>query len=952
MLTIYRWIILSLALFFLVFLTKSAFAQCTGSGVAAEIWGEGCENNRCYGPEGNGQYFTITTTCSGSSASNCRRPFVISATSCQDLEPSGCLETGSRVDEYTNFGCSWTGSSPSQCSSYPGLLQSCGGAGQCCSGGTTCARSACASGSYRCLNPGCGPLNSSACNYAVGCCSPYEPNSFSVCACPSVNPPNALSPLNGLVCPGNQNLTWNGSAPKYNLRVDAPLSLDYTTTCNKPSGKDGVNGECVDGLKKTKWKYDFTRKGQDYRWWVHSNNTCGLSAPREGNVTVAEDPGDPLTLKFGGQSPLANNTITIPPGSTTISWGRPTNYALIKDLEYQVRIDDSINGWSGCNPASNPNDVCQNQTGLDRNYTYNFQAGRSYAVRIVSQSPCAGLVDGTTARIYVNQNLAGTQPTAPNNIQVEETNNIDPNTTPNIQTRDIQVRWTAPSSWGVASPAPNSNNYALVIKTVSGTAPTAPAGKGPTPTPPPPSGTEIYRVENIPGGQVLFDTADACPAGASCDPVHPLKANAQYQVQVCARNVNISNFDGTCSAPVIFTKQPYRTGTFTGNYWLYNTSASPKCMSPGALNNPSFTLNGTNFTTPTCDGDSSSYTCSFELDNINADPNPSNTIANLSINNIGAYNGLYCPTAATVCSAGGNPVISTCTSPQLVSNFTLDRNVANVAVTQDIYMDPGIVSYYKFKNASYYSRSVINSAIPTTPQAYDSDDNTQKRFIIGDLDGTYEGVGVVTSTSSTGTNFGSATPPSGKVTEKSWLNTSYIPNPTTYLAFKSRALSSGATLISNMGSNPFGSETTGIWVYTPPSGTLNIDASAGSFDPAWLSGKSIVLIVDGDVNINQNIDPSANGYVAIVAKKIIIKQAATYLRGIFAADDIDLDGATDINPLKIRGNLVSFQPPTNLNMRARSTLSQPSLFVVFDPVHYIKLLSNIATPIRTFKIKQ
>ena len=199
---------------------------------------------------------------------------------------------------------------------------------------------------------------------------------------------------------------------------------------------------------------------------------------------------------------------------------------------------------------------------------------------------------------------------------------------------------------------------------------------------------------------------------------------------------------------------------------------------------------------------------------------------------------------------------------------------------------PVLGPWSKLKDASFLSGERIQSYIPASPVAYDTDDTTQPYFIVGD-----GGVVAASSIALSGLN-GSA-----KANSQDWQDGAYsMPPPAMlpqdYITYvKGRKETKNITSLDQIDSD-------GIYVYT---GTTALDITSV---PATLNQYNMVLVSEMQVNINPSDDffkPEKS--VAIVSPVIDFGDNVKEAKGIFISLKTDTGTTTD-QGLKIVGNLL------------------------------------------------
>jgi hypothetical protein len=117
--------------------------------------------------------------------------------------------------------------------------------------------------------------------------------------------------------------------------------------------------------------------------------------------------------------------------------------------------------------------------------------------------------------------------------------------------------------------------------------------------------------------------------------------------------------------------------------------------------------------------------------------------------------------------------------------------------------------------------------------------------------------------------------------------------------------------------------------------------SSGGFPATILNYDVVIIAPSNTVTINVNLVPNSGHSWAIIANAMNFNSESTSAEGIFIANSVTINDATDANGgLKIKGNLVA---GSLTNSRDRTDNSKPTLFVVLDPTKYVDLLPYLST---------
>jgi hypothetical protein len=314
--------------------------------------------------------------------------------------------------------------------------------------------------------------------------------------------------------------------------------------------------------------------------------------------------------------------------------------------------------------------------------------------------------------------------------------------------------------------------------------------------------------------------------------------------------------------------------------------------------------------TPPAGQTKSSYRCTAVF---NALSNPAQNL-NLSASATG-YSSAYW-TAANACTDT--------TSNSLPVNVS--SGGSTVYDNKDIFFK-NVTSWIKLKNSSFSSLTSLNNVIPLNIVAYDAaDDNASQRYFIINSAGNDPGL-VAASSINTGT---------ADVSSKNWgtasADISIRMRPSDFLSYvRSRK---EYTTVSNLGDITTNNYNKQILVLTGP---ITIDNTNKSI----FDNKSLVLIINGNLNLNFTTFNPTGGYVAFLSTgTITFASTTTEARGIFISPTVDLGTNSNLG-IKIIGNLVALN--NLINGRQWTDNSKPSVFVVFDQSYYINLLPYLST---------
>ncbi|PJC81458.1 hypothetical protein CO007_04470, partial [Candidatus Roizmanbacteria bacterium CG_4_8_14_3_um_filter_36_10] len=303
------------------------------------------------------------------------------------------------------------------------------------------------------------------------------------------------------------------------------------------------------------------------------------------------------------------------------------------------------------------------------------------------------------------------------------------------------------------------------------------------------------------------------------------------------------------------------------------------------------------------------------LSNVSGGPGPGTYSFSWTPSATGSYT-VYCEADAASANCFGyqtcvgSPPNYSCTGPTTSATVTVSN--------------PG--PWYKLKNTSLYKNGNIDINVAQNINKFtdgDSDDDGTRYIIIGN------------SGTATAQNTFSPGPPYNPISASgnNWYNNTYsfsqlfISNFSSYVRSRKQsvdivALGTGSSLESSKVNFISGDQTI-------------TDANLTDAPTAF------VLIVSGNVTVNNNLNSSSARQITIIATgQLTFSKTTQYANGIFIAPSIVIDGETppgsDTIGLKIKGNLISSS--TSTSNRNRTDNSRPSLFVVLDPDQYLSLL--------------
>lgn len=237
---------------------------------------------------------------------------------------------------------------------------------------------------------------------------------------------------------------------------------------------------------------------------------------------------------------------------------------------------------------------------------------------------------------------------------------------------------------------------------------------------------------------------------------------------------------------------------------------------------------------------------------------------------------------------------------------------------------PASGPWVKLKSTSYYSNNNLINNIPLVPVAYDSDDNTNPYFIIGQ-----PGAGLTAASSINLTTLNSNAKPNNSDWSATGYSAVYSMTPAT---FRSYVIGRKEyKTISALGSI----DQDGIYLWNGANPLPINDTNKVRFD-----NYNVVLITSGTINFNTASFAPTNGSTAFIASSIGFSNITQEAEGIFIADSIST-GTTANLGLKITGNLVAQSSFTNNRKWTNSNV--PSVFIVFDQLKYLDLFPFLST---------
>ncbi len=406
-------------------------------------------------------------------------------------------------------------------------------------------------------------------------------------------------------------------------------------------------------------------------------------------------------------------------------------------------------------------------------------------------------------------------------------------------------------------------------------------------------------IDGLPGDQLCSVTA-GCSSGALSGQFVPSALTAgSYQLQVAGRNSSIEGLKSNPVDAVIDTGVPGAVGNFIAN---------SSCVAGSPSINFSWT--------PQAEEASDCLTTVYQLQ-ISVNSDYSSPVVNEESLALPSYT-FNDPQNGTTYYARVRAVEKEGTS--IVHDVTLNWVILSAS---------GVTAscpWYKLKNTSLH-KSLLNVSIPTSPDRFDEEDTNEGYLDIGQA-------GIISSDNPiTLTSLSAA----------GWKIDSYSRNnillPEYFLEYvRSRKEYSTITELTadNIATNK---------IYFIQSTDLPLNSGNLPF----FEGKNVVLIVQGNVDINEDFELVSGALAVIATDTIKIKSSATSLTGIFIGNSVDFaydiaSGSTTGNPLKIDGNIIAINGGQSELKRSRSdNPNKPSIFVVLDPLKYVNLLPYLST---------
>jgi len=336
----------------------------------------------------------------------------------------------------------------------------------------------------------------------------------------------------------------------------------------------------------------------------------------------------------------------------------------------------------------------------------------------------------------------------------------------------------------------------------------------------------------------------------------------------------------------------YPTSAVSGNLYIKNVAACS--VYPNAAVTPAVRLvpQYPQGVTPICTTNlsASTYSCNISYNNQIAVPPPlsqSFTLSSTSqIHGVGSwFTGNLCTGAA---------------------NNTRTITIGTSSTDWHIFFH--IFPWFKIQDGSFTSGN-LSFSIPDTVTKFDSDD-LGNRYLVDGKSGTV-------TTSSTFPATSTLPISKNKWSKENYSYTQLMTSAGWLSYIKSRKKFTTITSLDEITKD-------GIYYY---SGDLSIN-QAPDFN--------VILVVNGTATITNNLTQTS-GFAIVSTSQIDVNSSVTQINGIFVASNFDTGGAT--TGLKVVGNISAL---TLTNDRDLTDNSKPSIFILFNPDTYLKLLPYLS----------
>ncbi len=411
--------------------------------------------------------------------------------------------------------------------------------------------------------------------------------------------------------------------------------------------------------------------------------------------------------------------------------------------------------------------------------------------------------------------------------------------------------------------------------------------------------------------------------------------NAHVQSRDVKDNQSAWSSTDTITIP---TPSPYPTihigGTFMED--INRTCAPMTLVGPVVLNPIISVAPGvTPAVTPSCTTTATDYSCNFTVDNMQGDC----VSPNVTILMDGTYTGYgtigwRSGVGAAQCDGNPIPIAKTVGDPDLDKPIYFTYNTI-LSLTPGP-TPPNASGWFKLSQTSFNSRqSSRQNYIPNNIQKFsvsDTDDSVVDRNIMIGSSGLLLQDGKLEPGANSHIN--------GEVvySTNNWYTSGYTStndiNYSKYLEYLKARKDFNIISTTPLSAASF-----------PTNGIYSVRGLADvTLDPTWFDGKTIVLIIENGKTALFSADfiPPNGGSVAILATKIDIDATVKEIDAILIGKTVTT-GNSEVDGLKIKGNLIDEDVAGLTLGRNRPDATRPSLFVVFDPALYLKMLPYLST---------
>ncbi len=270
-----------------------------------------------------------------------------------------------------------------------------------------------------------------------------------------------------------------------------------------------------------------------------------------------------------------------------------------------------------------------------------------------------------------------------------------------------------------------------------------------------------------------------------------------------------------------------------------------------------------------------------------------------------------------------------------VLNLTVNASCAPTPTNTPTPTPTGapVTPFFKVKNTSFYKYGNLDLIYPATLTPFDADDTTSN-----DFNQDLYCSGVPCSSGGVVLSQGTTSLTNARISPTGWSRDSVSAGTFNASSFVAYAKSKKTYTAINTNLNGVTTANT-TYLYT---GDLTLTQS--SF-PTSTIPSGTVLLVEGNVTVGAvgqtTLNTTANTpFALIVTGTLTFADATTQVNGLYAASTVNF--GTGAVPLKIVGNVVSGSSSAISRVRTSAPFNAPSLFVVFDPTHYVNLIDRIS----------